>query len=185
MISDLKKDLQTRMLKSIDTFANALKKIRTGRAHPSLLENVMVDYYGTPTPITQIANVGVEEGRTLVVTPWEKKIIPDVERALRMSDLGLNPSSTGELIRVPLPSLTEETRREMTKVARQEAEHARVTVRNIRRDANQTLKEWLKEKEIAEDEERKGTEMVQQLTDQFIQKIDAALADKERDMMTL
>lgn len=185
MIEDIKADAKGRMQKSIESFSTALARIRTGRAHPSLLDDVTVDYYGTPTPIKQVANVGVEEGRTITVTPWEKHLIPDIEKAIMASDLGLNPSTSGDLIRLPLPPLTEETRKDLAKVVRGEAEQAKVAIRNIRRDANSDLKDLLKEKEITEDEQRKGEDDTQKLTDSFVADVDALTAKKEKELMEI
>ena len=151
MINDIARDAKHRMEKSIETFHSELAKLRTGRAHPSLLEHIRVDYYGTPTPLNQVANVNVQDARTLNVSPWEKNMVQVVEKAIMESDLGLNPATTGQLIRIPLPALTEERRRDLTKVLRSEAEKTRVAIRNVRRDANHTVKELLKEKEITED----------------------------------
>ena len=183
MINDIKKDAETRMQKSLTALETAFKKVRTGRAHPSLLDTVMVPYYGSDTPLSQVGNIGVEDGRTLVVTCWEKPMIPVIEKAIMKADLGLNPSSTGDIIRIPLPALTEETRRNLIKVVRKEAEQGRVSIRNIRRDANSDIKELLKEKEIGEDEERKGEENVQKLTDKFVASIEALLSKKETELM--
>ncbi len=171
------------MNKTLASLDSAFAKIRTGRAHPSLLDGISVSYYGTNTPLNQLANISVEDARTLVISPWEKPIIPDVEKAILKSDLGLNPSTSGDNIRLPMPALTEENRRDLTKVPKAEAENARVAVRNIRRDANSDLKEFLKEKEITKDEEHDGEELVQKLTDSKIKKIDSALATKEADLM--
>ncbi|PCJ30251.1 MAG: ribosome recycling factor [Moraxellaceae bacterium] len=183
MINDIKKDAEARMQKSLTALETAFKKVRTGRAHPSLLDTVMVPYYGSDTPLSQVGNIGVEDGRTLVVTCWEKPMIPVIEKAIMKADLGLNPSSTGDIIRIPLPALTEETRRNLIKVVRKEAEQGRVSIRNIRRDANSDIKELLKEKEIGEDEERKGEEDVQKLTDKFVASIEALLSKKETELM--
>lgn len=183
MIEDYKKDAQTRMQKSIVALENAFKKVRTGRAHPNILEGVMVSYYGSDTPINQVGNVGVEDARTLTISVWERQLIPEVEKAIMKADLGLNPSTSGDLIRVPMPPLTEETRKEMVKVAKKEAENARVSVRNIRRDVNNDLKALLKDKEITEDEQRKGEDVIQKLTDEFVKKIDDLLKLKEQDLM--
>lgn len=185
MINDIKKDAEIRMKKSIDALETAFKKIRTGRAHPSILDTVMVSYYGVETPLKQVANVTVEDGRTLAVSAWERQIVPEIEKAIMKADLGLNPSSNGDLIRVPLPALTEETRRDMIKIARAEAEQGRVSVRNIRRDANGDLKDLLKEKEISEDEDRKGQEEIQKLTDKYVAEVDALLQKKETDLMVV
>ena len=183
MIDDIKNDAQERMKKSIAAMIEAFKKIRTGRAHPSILDGVTIDYYGSPTPLAQVANVNVEDGRTLAINPWEKNLVPDIEKAIMKSDLGLNPSTSGDTIRVPMPALTEETRKGFIKQARAEAEGGRVSVRNIRRDANGMIKDLLKEKEITEDEDRKGQEEIQKLTDKFVAEVDALLAEKEKDLM--
>ena len=183
MINDIRDDADERMGKSVESLGEALKKIRTGRAHPSILESVMVSYYGSPTPLTQIANVSVEDGRTLTVTPWEKPLVPEIEKAIMKANLGLNPSSTGDIIRIPLPALTEETRRDLIKVVRKDAEQGRVAVRNIRRDANSDIKELLKEKEIGEDDERKGQDDIQKLTDKYVAVIESKLTQKETELM--
>ncbi len=185
MIDDILKDAKVRMGKSIDSFKQELLKIRTGRAHPSILNQVMVSYYGTDTALSQVANIAVEDSRTLTVTPWEAPMVAAVEKAIINSDLGLNPSSAGLVIRIPLPPLTEERRRDLVKVVRKEAEGGRIAVRNIRRDANSEFKEALKEKMISEDEDRKGHDQVQKLTDQFVKEIDAILEDKEKDLMSV
>jgi len=185
MIDDVKKDAAQRMSKSVEALGHELAKIRTGRAHPSLLDHITVTYYGSEMPIRQVANVTAEDARTLAVTPWEKGMVQAVEKAILQSDLGLNPNTAGTVIRVPLPPLTEERRRDLIKVARHEAEQARVAVRNIRRDANGELKELAKEKMISEDDERRGQELVQKLTDQYIKEVDAVLAEKEQDLMSI
>jgi ribosome recycling factor len=185
MIDDIKKDAASRMRKSVESLRHELAKIRTGRAHPSLLDHVMVPYYGSDVPIKQVANVTAEDARTLAVTPWEKGVVQAVEKAIMQSDLGLNPNTAGMVIRVPMPPLTEERRRDLIKVARQEAEQARVAVRNIRRDANQELKEAVKEKLISEDDERRGEELVQKLTDRSVKEVDEVLAEKEEDLMSI
>lgn len=185
MIDDIIEEAETRMKKSIDALHHAFGKIRTGRAHPSLLESITVEYYGATTPLSQVANVNVEDARTLSVIPWEEKMVPDVERAIMKSDLGLNPSTAGKVIRIPMPALTEETRKNYIKKARSEAELARVSVRSVRRDANTQLKDFLKEKEISEDEERKGQDAVQKLTDRFIAEVDKYLQAKEADLMEI
>lgn len=185
MIEDVKKDAAERMGKSVEALSHELAKIRTGRAHPSLLDHITVSYYGSEMPIRQVANVTAEDARTLAVTPWEKGMVQAVEKAILQSDLGLNPNTAGTVIRVPLPPLTEERRRDLIKVARHEAEQARVAVRNIRRDANAELKELAKEKMISEDDERRGQELVQKLTDQYIKDVDAVLAEKEQDLMSI
>ena len=185
MIDDVKKDAAERMGKSVEALAHELAKIRTGRAHPSLLDHITVSYYGSEMPIRQVANVTAEDARTLAVTPWERGMVQAVEKAIMQSDLGLNPNTAGTVIRVPLPPLTEERRRDLIKVARHEAEQARVAVRNIRRDANGELKEMVKEKLISEDDERRGQELVQKLTDQYVKEVDSVLAEKEQDLMSI
>lgn len=185
MIEDIIKDAGQRMDKSIQALESAFNKIRTGRAHPSILDSVHVSYYGAETPLNQLANITVEESRVLVVTPWERPLIGEVEKAIMKSDLGLNPSNNGESIRVPMPALTEETRREYTKQAKAEAENARVAIRNIRRDANNKVKELLKEKEISEDDQRRAEERIQKQTDKFIAGVDAAYEEKEKDLMSI
>lgn len=185
MINDLKKDAEARMRKSVEALGAAFNKIRTGRAHPSLLDTVRVSYYGNEVPLNQVANVTVEDARMLVVTPWERNMVPEVEKAIMKSDLGLNPSSAGLVIRLPMPALTEETRKGYIKQARHEAEAARVAVRNIRKDVNGDLKDLLKEKAISEDEERRALDDVQKITDRFIAEIDQHLAAKEKDLMEI
>lgn len=185
MIEDIKKDAEERMKKSLDSLDVALKRVRTGRAHPSLLDSITVSYYGSDSPLNQLANISVEEGRTLLITPFDKSVIPDIERAIMTSDLGLNPSTAGMVIRLPLPALTEETRRDLVKVVRAEAEHAKVAVRNIRRDANGDFKDLLKEKEISEDEARHAEEQIQQLTDRMVADVDKMLKTKEEELMTV
>lgn len=185
MIDDIIKDARERMEKSLHSLETAFNKIRTGRAHPGILDSVMVPYYGTDTPIQQVANVTVEDARTIAVTPWEKKMLPEVERAILKSDLGLNPSNNGDVIRISMPALTEETRKEYTKQAKQEAENARIAIRNIRRDANSHTKDLLKEKEISEDEERRAEQSIQKLTDSYIEKVDAKFDEKEADLLTI
>jgi ribosome recycling factor len=172
-----------RMEKSLDVLKTDLQKIRTGRAHPSILEHIEVDYYGSMTPLTQVANVTAVDARTLSVVPWEKTMNAAVEKVIRESDLGLNPASVGDQIRVPMPALTEERRKDLVKVVRREAEAAKVAIRNIRRDSNGTLKSLLKEKEISEDDERRSQDEVQKITDKFIVEVDAALAGKEKDLL--
>ncbi|AWX13853.1 ribosome recycling factor [Mergibacter septicus] len=183
MIKAIKEDTQQRMEKSVEAFKSQISKVRTGRAHPSLLDGIQVEYYGAATPLRQLANVVAEDARTLAVTVFDRSLISSVEKAILTSDLGLNPASAGTTIRVPLPPLTEERRRDLTKIVRSEAEQGRVAVRNVRRDANDKIKALLKEKEISEDEERKAQDEVQKLTDQFIKKVDEALADKEKELM--
>lgn len=185
MIDDIKKDAAERMSKSVEALRHELAKIRTGRAHPSLLDHVMVSYYGSDVPIKQVANVNVEDARTLTVTPWERNMVQAVEKAIMASDLGLNPNTAGNVIRVPMPPLTEERRRDLIRVARHEAEQARVAVRNVRRDANHELKELVKEKMISEDDERRGQEIVQKLTDQFVKEIEQVVEEKEADLMSI
>ena len=185
MIKEIKEDAEDRMNKTLVSLDSAFAKIRTGRAHPGILDGVMVDYYGTPTPLKQIANIMVEDARSLMISPWEKPLIPLIEKAILKSDLGLNPSTSGENIRLPMPPLTEENRRDLAKVARTEAENARIAIRNIRRDANSDLKDYHKEKEITEDGLREGEEMVQKLTDEKIRSIDKSLEAKEADLMEI
>lgn len=185
MIDDIKADAEKKMQKSLEALHSAFNKIRTGRAHPSILDSVVVNYYGQDTPLKQIASVNVEDNRTLMIAPWEKNLVPTIEKAIMMSDLGLNPSSNGDIIRVPMPMLTEETRKEMVKQAKADAEHGRVSVRNARRDANTMLKDLLKEKEINEDDERRGEEEVQKLTDKYIAEVDKMLKAKEEDLMAV
>tara|TARA_R110001592_G_C13178841_1_gene750621 strand:- start:4403 stop:4960 length:558 start_codon:yes stop_codon:yes gene_type:complete len=185
MLDELNKESEQRMKKSIDALGVAFTKIRTGRAHPSILDGVMVPYYGTPTPLKQIANVNVEDGRTLSISVWEKPLVPVIEKAIMAANLGLNPSSNGDLIRIPMPALTEETRRDMVKLAKAEAETARVSIRNIRRDANSTIKDLLKEKEISEDDEKRAADGIQKLTDKYVLEVDAHLQDKEKDLMAV
>jgi ribosome recycling factor len=183
MLQDIRKDAESRMQKSIDSLRNELSKIRAGRAHPSLLEHIRVDYYGTETPMTQVANVTVQDARTLAVSPWEKDMVGKIERAIMESDLGLNPATSGTLIRVPLPPLTEERRRELGKVVRNEGENAKVAIRNVRRDANNDVKELLKEKEVSEDEARRSEDDIQKITDRFVKEIDEIVKDKEADLL--
>lgn len=185
MIEDVKKDAKQRMGKSFDALRQEFTKIRTGRAHSSLLDHVTVEYYGAEVPLNQAANVTTEDARTLSITPWDKNMVQPIEKAIMSSGLGLNPSTAGMVIRVVLPPLTEERRRELVKVVRNEAEGARVAVRNIRRDANQELKNLVKDKGISEDEERRGEQDIQKLTDQYIQQIDDALTAKEQEMMAV
>ncbi len=185
MIDDIKKDATDRMRKTVDALTHELAKVRTGRAHPSLLDHVTVSYYGSEMPIKQVANVAVEDARTLAVTPWEKSMVGPVEKAIMQSDLGLNPSTAGSVIRVPLPPLTEERRRDLIRVVRNEAEQGRVAIRNVRRDANQSLKEAVKDKMISEDDERRGQDVVQKLTDQYIKKVDEVLEEKEQDLLAI
>jgi ribosome recycling factor len=185
MIKEIVQDAGVRMGKSIETLKQSLSKVRTGRAHPSLLDHLRVDYYGSEVPISQVANIGVEDGRTLVVTPWEKQMVQAVERAILTSDLGLNPNTAGTVMRIPMPPLTEETRRDLVKVVRHEGEAAKVAIRNIRRDANSDFKGLLKEKEISEDEERRAQEEIQKLTDLRIGEVDKVLEQKESELMAI
>jgi ribosome recycling factor len=173
------------MSKSIDSLKHELAKIRTGRAHPSLLDHIVVSYYGNDVPLSQTANVTIEDARTLAVTPWERNMIQAIEKAIMSSDLGLNPNTTGTVIRVPMPPLTEERRRDLIKVVRHEAENAKVAIRNIRRDANTELKNALKDKLVSEDEERRSQEQVQKLTDQYVKEVDSVLEKKETDLMAI
>ena len=183
MIKEIIEDAEKRMEKSLNSLEVAFAKIRTGRAHPSLLDGIIISYFGTDTPINQIANISVEEARSLIISPCEKQLIPEIEKAILKSDLGLNPSSSSDSIRLPMPPLTEENRRDLARIAKSEAENARVAVRNIRRDANGDLKEFLREKEITEDELRRGEEAIQKLTDAKIAKVEIALKAKEADLM--
>lgn len=185
MIDDIQKDAAARMSKSVEALKHDLAKVRTGRAHTSLLDHLVVSYYGSDVPIKQVANINVEDARTLAVTPWEQNMVAVVEKAILNSDLGLNPSSAGNVIRVPLPPLTEERRKDLIRVVRQEAEQARVAVRNIRREANHDLKDLVKEKMISEDDERRGEEAVQKLTDRYVNDIDQVLQEKEKDLMAI
>lgn len=185
MIADLKKATEQKMQKSLEALKTDLSKVRTGRAHAGLLDHVHVDYYGSSVPVNQVANVTLLDARTIGVTPWEKKMIAVVEKAIRDSDLGLNPATMGDTVRVPMPALTEERRRDLIKVVRHEAENARVAIRNLRRDANHALKDAVKAKTISEDEERRAEEDVQKLTDRYISEIDKVLATKESDLMAV
>jgi ribosome recycling factor len=185
MIADIKKTAEQKMAKSVDALKHDLTKVRTGRAHTGLLDHIQVDYYGSPLPIAQCANITLADARTITVQPWEKKMVPVIEKAIRDSDLGLNPATSGDVIRVPMPALTEERRRDLIKVVRHEAENARIAVRNIRRDANEHLKKLLKDHAVAEDDERHAQTDVQKLTDRFIAEIDRVLAAKEADLMAI
>jgi ribosome recycling factor len=185
MINDIQKRTAERMQKSIEALKHEFAKIRTGRAHPSLLEHIRVSYYGNEVPLTQVANIAVEDARSLAVTPWERNMVQAIEKAIMTSDLGLNPSTAGTVIRVPLPPLTEERRRDLIKVVRHEAENGRVAIRNIRRDANNELKAALKEKLISEDEDRRAQEQIQKTTDQFIKEVDKLLEQKEADLLAV
>jgi ribosome recycling factor len=183
MLDDIKTDAQQRMQKCIQSFQVDLKKLRTGRAHPSLIENLKVDFYGTDTPLSQVANISVEDARTLVVTPWDKSVVGPIEKAIHKSDLHLTPMTAGAVIRIPLPPLTEERRRDVMKVVRQDAENAKVSVRNVRRDALTMMKDALKAKEISQDDERRGQDEIQKLTDKAIADIDQQMAVKEKEVL--
>jgi ribosome recycling factor len=185
MIAELKKTTEQKMQKSLEALKGDLGKVRTGRAHAGILDHVQVDYYGSMMPINQVANINLLDARTIGVTPWEKKMAAVIEKAIRDSDLGLNPATVGDTVRVPMPALTEERRKDLIKVVRHEAENARVAVRNLRRDANHALKDAMKAKTISEDDERRAQEDVQKLTDRFIAEIDKALAQKESDLMAV
>ena len=184
-VADIKKGADQKMQRSIDAFKNDLSKIRTGRAHTGLLDHIQVDYYGSPVPISQVANLTLIDARTIGVQPWEKKMVQVVEKAIRESDLGLNPATQGDVIRVPMPALTEERRRELTKIVRNEGEDAKIAVRNLRRDANEQLKKLVKDKEISEDDERRAGDDVQKLTDKFVSEIDKLVTTKEAEIMTV
>ena len=183
MLEELKKDAATRMAKCVQTFQADLKKLRTGRAHPSLVEHLKVDYYGSEVPLQQVASIAVEEGRTLVVSPYEKSLVQSIEKAIHKSDLGLNPNTAGTVIRISMPPLTEERRRDITKIVRHDAENARVAVRNVRRDVMADIKEMLKEKLLSQDDERRAEGEVQKLTDRYVGEIDQTLATKEKEIM--
>lgn len=185
MLADIQKDARNRMTKSLDSLRHELAKIRTGRAHPSLLEHVHVDYYGSEVPIGQAASVVVEDARTLSVTPWDKSMVSVIEKAILTSDLGLNPATAGQVIRIPLPPLTEERRRDLGRVVHQEGENAKIAIRNIRRDANHHIKELLKEKEISEDDERKAEQDIQAVTDVAVKKVDEIVAEKEQELLEI
>jgi ribosome recycling factor len=185
VINEIKQETETRMSKSVDALHSAFSKIRTGRAHPSLLDTVRVPYYGSDTPLSQVANINIEDARTLSISPWEPKMVPEIEKAILKSDLGLNPSTAGNVIRLPMPALTEETRKNYIRQARQEAEIARVSIRNIRRDSNGTLKDMLKDKDISEDEERRAQDDIQKITDRFVAEVEKALQAKEADLMEI
>lgn len=184
-IAEIRKSTEQKMIKSIEALKHDLAKIRTGRAHAGLLDHIQVDYYGAMVPLSQVANVGLGDARTITVQPWEKKMVPVVEKAIRESDLGLNPSTSGDLIRVPMPALTEERRKELTKVVRHEGENAKVAVRNLRRDAITHLKEMLKKKEVSEDDEHRAQDDIQKLTDRFIGDIDKIVTEKEKEILTV
>ncbi len=185
MINDVKNDAEKRMSKAVESLQHEMTKIRTGRASASLLDHVQVDYYGNQTPLSQVASVSSSDARTLLVTPWEKSMVAAIEKAILNANLGLNPSTAGSAIRVPMPALTEERRKEMIKVVRAEAEQGRVSIRNIRRDANNQLKELIKDKAISEDEERRANDIVQKLTDKYVAEMDVVLAEKEKDLMEI
>ncbi|MFM2398328.1 MAG: hypothetical protein RL341_485 [Pseudomonadota bacterium] len=184
-VADVKKSAEQKMQKSLESLKGNLGKIRTGRAQPSLLDHVQVDYYGSMVPLSQVANLGLADARTITVQPWEKKMVQVVEKAIRESDLGLNPATQGDMIRVPMPALTEERRKELTKVAKSEGEDARISIRNIRRDANEGLKKLLKDKAISEDDERRAQDDIQKLTDRFIADVDKQVSEKEKEIMTV
>src|ERR1700761_8278301 len=184
-VADIRKGAEQKMQRSIDAFKNDLSKIRTGRAHTGLLDHIQCDYYGSPVPISQVSNLTLIDARTIGVQPWEKKMVQIVEKAIRESDLGLNPASQGDLIRVPMPALTEERRRELGKVVRSEGESAKIAVRNLRRDANDQFKKLVKDKEISEDDERRASDEVQKLTDRFVADIDKLVQTKESEIMTV
>ena len=185
MIEDNEKETRERMLKSINSLEKNFQRIRTGRANPSLLESIEIEYYGTNTPISQMSNISVEDGRTLSIVPWEKDQVQNIEKAIQTSDLGLQPATSGDVIRVIIPELTEETRRDLIKLAKTEAENSKVSIRNQRRDANAILKEFHNEKEISQDDLRKGEEMIQKLTDEFVSKVDSLLSQKEKDLLEI
>ena len=185
MLADIQNDARNRMTKSLDSLRHELAKIRTGRAHPSLLEHVHVDYYGSEVPIGQAASVTVEDARTLSVTPWDKSMVAPIEKAILKSDLGLNPNTAGQVIRIPLPPLTEERRRDLGRIVHQEGENAKIAIRNIRRDANHHIKELLKDKEISEDEERKAEHDIQTVTDVAVKKVDEIVAEKEQELLEI
>ena len=185
MINDIKKDAEARMKKSIEALGNHFNKIRTGRAHPSILDGIMVNYYGSETPLSQLANINVEDARTLSVSPWERNLVPEIEKAIMKSNLGLNPSTNNGLIRLPLPMLTEETRKNFIKQARAEAENGRVVVCNVRRDVLGDVKALLKDKAISEDDDRRAHDEIQKITDKYIAEVDKALAAKEIDLMAV
>lgn len=185
MIEEIKKDAADRMAKSVASLQQEFTKIRTGRAHTSLLDHITVEYYGSEVPLSQVANIGIEDSRTLIVTPWEKPMVQVIEKAIMSSDLGLNPATAGTVMRIPLPPLTEERRRDMTRIVRNEAEGGRIAIRNIRRDAMSDLKDLQKEKMIGEDDERRGEDEIQALTDKFVAQIDKVLAEKEAELMEI
>jgi ribosome recycling factor len=184
-VQELSKSTEQKMQKSVESLRNSLAKIRTGRAHTGLLDHVQVDYYGSMVPLSQVANITLIDARTIGVSPWEKKMASVIDKAIRESDLGLNPASVGDLLRVPMPPLSEERRRELTKVVKSEGEHAKVAIRNLRRDANTGFKELVKAKTISEDDDRRAQETIQKMTDRFIVDVDKMLADKEKEIMTI
>ena len=185
MLEEIKRETLERMEKSITSLESSLQKLRTGRANPALLDSIQIDYYGNLTPLSQVSNISVQDAKTLLISPWEKNLVPDIEKAIQTSDLGINPATSGDVIRVILPDLTEETRRDLIKVAKSEAENSKIALRNQRRDANGLLKEYLKEKEISEDEERRGQEIIQNLTDDFISKVEQLVVSKEKDLLEI
>ena len=185
MLEEIKQETLERMEKSISSLESSLQKIRTGRANPSLLDAIQIDYYGNMTPLSQVSNISVQDAKTLLISPWEKNLVPDIEKAIQSSDLGIHPATSGDVIRVILPDLTEETRRDLIKIAKSEVENSKIALRNQRRDANGLLKEYLKEKEISEDDERRGQEIIQNLTDDFISKVEQLLELKEKDLLEI
>ena len=185
MLAEIKQQVEKKMQKAVEVLVTEMSKIRTGRANASLLDHVTLDYYGSPTPLSQVANISTGDARTILVTPWEKNMIPAIEKAILTSDLGLNPVTVGHVVRVPLPALNEERRKELIKVVKAEAESGRIAIRNVRRDANGQLKDLVKAKTISEDDERRGNEIIQKLTDQYIAAIDNELAEKEKELITL
>ena len=185
MLEEIKQETLERMEKSITALESSLQKLRTGRANPALLDSIQIDYYGNLTPLSQVSNISVQDAKTLLISPWEKNLVPDIEKAIQTSDLGINPATSGDVIRVILPDLTEETRKDLIKVAKSEAENSKIALRNQRRDANGLLKEYLKEKEISEDEERRGQEIIQNLTDDFISKVEQLVVSKEKDLLEI
>lgn len=184
-VAEIQKTTEQKMTKSLEALRADFTKIRTGRAHTGLLDHIQVDYYGTPTPLAQVGQVGLGDARTITVQPWDKKMVPAIEKAIRDSDLGLNPASTGDIIRVPMPLLTEQRRKELVKVVKHEGENAKVAIRNLRRDANHHVKEMLKAKTISEDEDRRAEETIQKLTDRFIMEVDKLIAEKEKEVLTV
>ena len=184
-IAEIQKSTEQKMQKSLDALKHDYAKVRTGRAHTGLLDHIQVDYYGTMVPLSQVSQVGLGDSRTITVQPWEKKMVPVVEKAIRDSDLGLNPATNGDVVRVPMPPLTEQRRKELVKVVRHEGEAAKIAVRNLRRDANHHVKELLKAKEVSEDEDRRAEETIQKLTDRYVSEIDKLIAEKEKEVMTV